>query len=178
MERPQKILFLCHRVPFPPDKGDRIRSYQVLNTLAELGHVYLGFVADEQLDVKTRGYLALKCERVCAPRIGPFLRWSRAALHFLGGKSLTEGLFEAPQLREQLDRWGAESPFDAVVCFSSSMLPYLRGRGLEDRTVVDLVDADSEKWLDYAGHARAPLSWLFRREANRVQMLEEEARAA
>ena len=68
MERPQKILFLCHRVPFPPDKGDRIRSYQVLNTLAELGHVYLGFVADEQLDVKTRGYLALKCERVCAHR--------------------------------------------------------------------------------------------------------------
>ena len=62
-----------------------------------------------------------------------------------------------------------------MVCFSSSMLPYLRGRGLEDRTVVDLVDADSEKWLDYAGHARVSLSWLFRREANRVQMLEEEA---
>lgn len=171
----KRILFLTHRVPCPPDKGDRIRSYHVLEHLTRIGDVDLAFPADGPVDAPTRATLGRLCRRFAAVPIGRAGRWARAAWGLARGRSLTEGLFGSPSLGRLVGGWLDEVPYDAVVCFSSGVLPYLLGRGLEPRLVADLVDVDSQKWLDYAGRTAGPKAALFRLEALRVRALERAA---
>jgi sugar transferase (PEP-CTERM/EpsH1 system associated) len=171
----RRFLLLVHRVPYPPDKGDRIRSYHLLAHLAQLGEVDLAFPADGPLDGPTREALERLCRRVAVVSVSAAGRWARALANLARGRSLTEGLFDAPKLRREVARWLDETPYDAVVCFSSGVLPYVRGRGLEDRLVVDLVDADSQKFFDYAERTSWLKSALLRLEGRRVRALEREA---
>ena len=45
-DRPH-LLFLCHRIPYPPNKGDKIRSFHLLRALAGRYQVHLGCFVDE-----------------------------------------------------------------------------------------------------------------------------------
>lgn len=174
----RRILFLCHRVPFPPDKGDRIRSYHLLQFLSRLGRVSLGFLTDEDIPERTQTELQRICERVEYADVRGLRRWIRAGVNLLAGRSATEGLFYSRKLKQRLDQWFEANRFDAVVCFSSSVLQYVRGRELEPRLIVDLVDVDSQKWLEYARRSWPPGSLLYRLEAARVRRIEREAAAA
>ena len=104
--------------------------------------------------------------------MSPFWRWVRAAWSLARGRSLTEGLFGSSTLRALVSRWLAETPYDTIVCFSSGVLPYVLGRGLEQNLIADLVDVDSQKWFDYAGRAAGPKAAIFRLEGRRVRLLE------
>ncbi len=172
---PRDILFLAHRVPYPPDKGDRIRSYHLLQHLWKLGRVHLGFITDEPISPVTMEYLSQRCHRVTYAAVTGVRRWAGASLGFVGGKSVTEGLFYSARFQQTIDEWMADTEFDTVVCFSSAVMQYVARRGLEQRVIADLVDVDSQKWFDYAIQARPPLSWLFRIEGNRVRRIEKDA---
>src|SRR5438552_9236272 len=65
-EPASRVLFLTHRVPYPPDKGDRIRTYHLLRQMARRGRVWLGCLADEPVGDDTRAALYGLCERVAA----------------------------------------------------------------------------------------------------------------
>lgn len=171
------ILFLCHRVPYPPDKGDRVRSYRLLRQLGDLGEVDLAFLTDEPVSGAARRHLREHCRQVASSPMGGWRRWPRAAWFRLRGRSATNGLFYSRALRQTIDGWLRQTDYDAVVCFSSSVLQYVLGRGVEHKLVVDLVDVDSQKWLDYAARNRPPLSWVFRGEARQVRRLEQRAAA-
>ncbi len=169
-----RILYLTHRVPFPPDKGDRIRTYHLLRQLAARGRVWLGCLADEPVPPESRAALDALCERVATVPVGRRARWAKAAWSLTIGGSLSEGLFASKELRRTLRAWAAEVKFDAVVASSSALWPYLREPPLRDiPAVVDLIDVDSQKWLDFAGASRAPKKWLYRLEAARVRKLEK-----
>lgn len=171
----KRFLILVHRVPYPPDKGDRIRSYHLVAHLAGLGEVDLAFLTDEPVPSETLEVLGRLCRRVEAVPTSRFWRWIRAGCSLANGRSLTEGLFGSPALRSLVGRWLDESAYDAVVCFSSGVLPYVLGRGWEPHLVADLVDVDSQKWFDYARRTSGPKAALFRLEGRRVRALEREA---
>lgn len=171
----KRILVLVHRVPYPPDKGDRIRSYHLVAHLARLGEVDLAFLTDEPVAPESLDVLGRLCRRVEAIPVSRTLRWLQAAWSLATGKSLTEGLFSAPALRTLVGLWLAEVRYDAVVCFSSGVLPYVLNRGLDSRLVADLVDVDSQKWFDYAERVSGPKASLFRLEGRRVRALEQAA---
>jgi sugar transferase (PEP-CTERM/EpsH1 system associated) len=168
-----RLLYLTHRVPFPPDKGDRIRNYHLLRQLARRGRVWLGCLADEPAGPETLAELDRLCERVAVAPLSGMRRWLRAGVSLLTGGSLSEGAFSEPRLRAAVRGWVAEARFDVVVISASSLVPYLREPGLEGMpAVVDLVDVDSQKWLDFAAAARPPRRWLYRLEGRRVRNLE------
>lgn len=170
--RPQ-ILFLAHRVPYPPNRGDRIRSFHLLQFLAERADVHLAFLTDEDVPADTRQTLERLCNRVTYVRLHPQLRWFHGGWSLAVGRSATEGLFHSSELKSHLAAWARESRFDAVFVFCSSMAQYLRTEGLVNvATVLDLVDVDSQKWLDYAADSRGPKSWLLRLEGRRLRQLE------
>lgn len=171
----RQILFLCHRVPYPPDKGDRIRSWHLLERLAQIGDVHLAFLSDEPVPETARERLSQVCRQVFWCDSGGVSRWGRAAGSLLTGRSASEGLFASRDLHRQLDRWFREVDFDDIVCFSSPMLPYVTGRASATKIVMDMVDVDSRKWENYAERSLAPLSWLFRWEARQVARLERRA---
>ena len=168
-----RVLYLTHRVPFPPDKGDRIRTYHLLRQMAKHGRVWLGCPADEPVTADTLAALNGLCERVAAVPVGRRARWAKAALSLAAGGSLSEGLFASKSLARVLRQWTAEAKFDAVVLSSSALVPYLRDPALASiPAVVDLIDVDSQKWLDFAAASRPPKRWLYTLEAARVRKLE------
>jgi sugar transferase (PEP-CTERM/EpsH1 system associated) len=199
-----KLLYLVHRVPYPPDKGDRIRSYHLLRHLAEHFDVYLAYLTDAAppannspdsppsalasplpaaaAEAATLSALRRLAVEVAAVPVAPRGRWFAAAASLLCGRSATEGLFRSRALRATLDRWRAHRQFDATVVFCSSMFQYVQPSagpgGAAGRLVVDLVDVDSQKWFDYAAQVRGPRRWLYALEGRRLRRVECRAAAA
>ncbi len=170
-----KLLYLVHRLPFPPNKGDKVRSYHLLKHLAARHQVYLGTFVDDPDDQQYLPTVRGLCTELHAVRLHP----SRARLASLRGLLSGEAL-TLPYYRDAgLSRWVRElvrrEAIDAVVVFSSSMAQY--AQGLEHLPLlVDFVDVDSAKWSEYADQHAWPLSWLYRREGRRL--LDFEARVA
>jgi sugar transferase (PEP-CTERM/EpsH1 system associated) len=173
MDRPS-ILYLVHRVPYPPDKGDRIRAYHILRFLARHADVDLACLADEPVPAATVAALQPLCRRLAVTRLGKG-RWARALGSLLLGGTISEGAFDAAPLRAVLREWIGQTNYQAVLVSASSMVPYLRMPEVSAiPAVVDLVDVDSEKWFEYAERKWWPKSWLYRTEGRRLRNLERQ----
>ena len=172
---PLRLLYLTHRVPHPPDKGDRIRNFHVLQALSRIARVTLVSLADETVSEASLAELHGLCESVeIVPSAGK-RRWLRAGRHLLLGRSLSEGLFDEPRLDAVLERLARTHRWDASLVSASSLTPYQSRHGLADRPrFVDLVDVDSQKWFDYADAVSGPKHWLYTLEGHRVRKLEKE----
>jgi sugar transferase (PEP-CTERM/EpsH1 system associated) len=167
------LLFLTHRVPHPPNRGDRIRTFHFLEHLAARSNVWLGCLADEPVTDETHEVLNRLCARVAIVPVEPCRRWWRAGVSLLSGGTISAGAFESPALKSVVTGWSTEARFDAALCSSSALAPYLRLPSLENtRRYVDLIDVDSEKWLEYAAASSFPKSTLFGLEGRRLRSLE------
>lgn len=168
-----RVLLLAHRVPFPPDRGDRIRCWRLLLALAEQADVSLAATADEPVSPASQEQLAQVCQQVFLPRLQRLPRLCRGVMSLGSGRSVSEGMFFSPTLAKTVAAWHAEQPFDAVIVYCSSMFPYVAGPEWSQTPVfVDLIDVDSQKWMDYAVQASTFKRWLYRREARAVRQLE------
>jgi sugar transferase (PEP-CTERM/EpsH1 system associated) len=167
------VLYVVHRTPFPPDKGDRIRAFHVLRRLSRQAAVHLAFLADEPVPDATTAALGRYCERVAAVPLGGS-RWLRAAWSLTRGRTITEGAFASPLLASIVRGWAAETRFTACLASASSVASYLRLPELRGApAVVDLVDIDSQKWFDYAAASRPPSAWIYQTEGRRLRRLEQ-----
>ena len=165
------LLFLAHRIPFPPDKGDKIRSWHILRHLAEHHRVHLGCFYDRSTDKTHIAELEKHCASLACFPILPLARRvkSLGALH--SGEAMSVAYFRDVRLM----RWIAETfarhqPSRAFV-YCSSMAPYLDGYRFANR-VIDMVDVDSEKWHQYADKHAWPMRAIYRREAQKLRRVE------
>jgi polysaccharide biosynthesis protein PslH len=169
-----KLLFLAHRVPYPPNKGDKIRSYNELRGFIERGNdVHLLAFADNRRDSSYQEVLAQLCASV---EIVPLRRLEaklRASAKLMTSQPLSLGYYESWKMKRLVRQSIAQNDYDAVFVYSSTMAQYVP-RELWARTIVDLVDVDSEKWRDYAHFAKPPKSWLFELEWKRLRRYEYE----
>lgn len=166
---------MAHRVPYPPDKGDRIRVFHLLKFLAARAKVSLACLADEPVHAKTLDALKLYCSDVAVIPHGGAVRWLRALASVARGRTVSEGVFQSPLLRKTLATWARNVDFHAIVVSASSLAPYVTLPELRHvPAVVDMVDVDSQKWFDYAASERAPRSWLFGMEGGRLRRLERD----
>lgn len=170
-----KLLNITHRVPYPPDKGDRIRNYHVLKQLATIADVSLIALADEPVPQSTLDVLTSLCQRVEIVPVGRMSQLARAGYSALRGKSLTSGAFGHPKVGQTIDAWNRDEPFDAGVVSAAGLAPYLRGSAMREKPgFVDVVDVDSQKWFDFAAASRPPKRWLYQLEGRRLRRLEAE----
>lgn len=173
-----KILFLAHRVPFPPDKGDKIRAFQLLRGLTAEHEVWLGATTDDPADRGCLERVDHGCREAAAPVLGRWRRCFNMAAALLRGAPLSVARFRHPALERWVKRVLEEVRPDVVFVYSSALAQYvMEGRG-DVPLVVDFVDADAAKWQAYAKSVPWPLSWLFRREARRLIAYEREVLAA
>lgn len=166
-----RLLFLVHRLPYPPNKGDKVRSYHLLRHLAERHEVLLGTFVDDPEDEAHVDTLRQWCSDIKAIRLHP----RQAKLASLSGLLRAEPLTLAYYRNAELQAWAAAQQVQAAVVFSSSMAPYAQGLGVP--TLVDFVDVDSAKWSDYAPAHRWPLSWLYGREGRTLLAYERQVAA-
>lgn len=171
------ILFLAHRIPYPPNKGDKIRSWNLLAHLAKRHRVYLGCFVDDPADFAHLPFLQDVCAEVFALPLDPRL----ARIHSLKGLLKGEALSVDYYRDARLDRWVAEllprTSIAATIVFSSPMGQYVVERlsGLRP-VIMDFVDVDSDKWRQYATSKPWPLSWIYDRESR--TLLDYERRIA
>jgi sugar transferase (PEP-CTERM/EpsH1 system associated) len=176
-----KILFLSHRIPFPPDKGDKIRAFHILRRLTANHEVWLGAPVDDAIDLGRVEAAAAGCAGACLPALGAMRRGLNMASGLLSGAPLSVARFRHPVI----DRWIGEVLRDVrpdlVFVYSSALAQHLMDRLPADvPMVVDFVDADAAKWQAYAQTAAPPMRWVFAREARRLVTFERDvlARAA
>jgi sugar transferase (PEP-CTERM/EpsH1 system associated) len=176
----RKILFLCHRLPYPPNKGDKIRSYALLRHLASRGDVSLACFIDDQEDLKYLDSVRALARGDCFfERLGPLMKLWRSLFAMVTGRAITVSCFRSGSLQKWVDRKVKEAAFDDVVVFGSAMAPYLmKARFPKHRVMFDMVDVDSDKWSQYAAASRGFMRWLYRREGRILERLEREAAAA
>jgi len=164
----RKALFLAHRLPYPPDKGDKMRSFRELRALAEDHDVTLGCFLDDPDDARHLPAVEEMCsEMIAVPlRAGPAR--ARALLALLSPRPLSLAYYRSRELRRRLL---GRPAFDVVVAFSSTMAPFADACQAR-RRVLDLCDLDSEKWALFADASRFPRSFVYRLEASRLGRFE------
>jgi sugar transferase (PEP-CTERM/EpsH1 system associated) len=166
------VLFLAHRVPFPPDRGDKIRSHHVLKALAQLAPVHVGCFAETTADQACEGQLAGFAASHCMPtRNKPLPLAGFEAL--ARGEPVSLSAFRHRALTEWVERTLARQAIDTVYVFSGQMGRYVPA-SWRGRLVIDLVDVDSAKFEAYARERAGPMRWINGREARLLRR--EEAR--
>lgn len=172
-----KILLLTHRLPFAPNRGDRVRAYHLIKLLAARADVHVvSLVHDREEEAQADKVRALGA-RVSTARVPRALNMMRAAAMWPTSTPLTHLLLDSPGMRTAIEAAVREAPPDVVVAYCSGVAPFaLRAPLAGIPLVLDFVDVDSAKWAAFAEPARAPRKWIYRREARCLAAFE--ARAA
>ncbi|HXI88221.1 MAG TPA: TIGR03087 family PEP-CTERM/XrtA system glycosyltransferase, partial [Parvularculaceae bacterium] len=171
MTRQPEILFIAHRIPYPPDKGDKIRSWRILKRLTERFRVHLAAFVDDPADFAHEAFLKSLCESVHLVRLNKMAAKARAGAALLTGEPLSLAYYRDPRMVRHIDETRRRG-LAAEIAFSSSVAPYLEP-AIEGRPrLVDLCDADSEKWRAYALKERGLSRWVYEREARRLSAAE------
>ena len=167
-----EILFLAHRIPFPPDRGDKIRSHHILKALARLAPVHLGTFADDETDLDSGAELALiAASHRVVHRTKPL---AIAALQGLvWGRPFSLPAFDDAGLHRWVREILATRPIATIYAFSSQMAQYVPA-DFTGRFVMDFVDVDSAKFEAYAERAGQPMRTLYAREGKRLARWESE----
>ncbi|MGC8523113.1 MAG: TIGR03087 family PEP-CTERM/XrtA system glycosyltransferase [Acidibrevibacterium sp.] len=169
------LLFLSHRIPYPPDKGEKIRAFHILRHLARDHRVHVGCLIDDPEDWRHVADLRTFCADLACFPLHRRRRRLTALLAMRPGRPLTRDYFSHRGLaRWVADKW-AGGVRDVFV-YSSAMAPYVMGRR-GGRRILDMVDIDSEKWRAYAEASAWPGRWLYAREARTLLALERAAAA-
>nr|WP_286206691.1 TIGR03087 family PEP-CTERM/XrtA system glycosyltransferase [Thauera linaloolentis] len=168
---------MAHRIPYPPNKGDKVRSFNILRHLARTHRVFLGTFVDHPDDRQHVGGLAEWCEDVCAIDLDPRRGRIGSLRGLLSGEALSLPYYRSTRLASWVRSTVADQGITRALAFSGPMAQYLDAPGLQNR-VIDFCDVDSAKWTQYAADRRWPMSWLYRREGERLLAFERKAAMA
>ncbi|MEO5493685.1 MAG: TIGR03087 family PEP-CTERM/XrtA system glycosyltransferase [Sphingomonas sp.] len=164
------LLFLAHRSPFPPDRGDKIRAYNVLKYLAERKRVHLLAFADDRRDMDDGGLASLTASRR--------VLWRGKSRVVATLEALTQGrpasltAFDDKAMRAAVAEVLARETIATIYVFSGQMAQYVPDYS-NARVIMDFCDMDSLKFADYAKGAHGPMRWLMAREAATLQAFEQ-----
>jgi sugar transferase (PEP-CTERM/EpsH1 system associated) len=167
------LLFLSHRIPYPPDKGEKIRAWHFFLRLARTHRIHLGCFLDDPADRAHLDTVRAHCADLKVIEIDRTRQKRLSLLRARPGKPLTLGYFSDTRLREWTEKKIAGG-IDRAFVYCSAMAPYLMGvAGV--RAVLDMVDVDSAKWSDYAARAGWPARAIWAREARTLLAFERAA---
>jgi sugar transferase (PEP-CTERM/EpsH1 system associated) len=166
------LLFLAHRLPYPPAKGEKIRAFHVLKYLAQWYDIHLGCLVDDPDDLLYVDTLRPMCRDLHAAKVNRRFGRLASLRGLLTGEALSVSYFRDRGLAGWV-RGVVETVRPAVTfVYSSSMAPYILDLPRTGKRVVDLVDVDSEKWREFAVEAKAPLRYAYLRESWTITGLE------
>lgn len=170
------ILFLAHRIPYPPDRGDRIRSWNIIRHLAGLARVHLACFADDDADMANLGRLrkalgnALGEAHVEVRRRNRYLT---AAQALLSGKPISLVAFDGSELRPFVCDLLQKMRIETIFAFSGQMAQFVP-KDAKQHFIMDFVDMDSAKFAAFADTTPGPRRWVYRREAAKLFLFERQ----
>jgi sugar transferase (PEP-CTERM/EpsH1 system associated) len=171
-----RILILTHRLPFAPNRGDRVRAFHIIKLLAARADVHVVSLVHDRAEAAEADTLRALGVRVSTALVPRARNLARAAIELRTNTPLTHVLLDSPGLQPAIDRATANWRPDVVLAYCSGVAPFALVGPLADvPLVLDLVDVDSAKWAAFATSATFPRSWVFRREARCLAAFERRA---
>jgi sugar transferase (PEP-CTERM/EpsH1 system associated) len=172
-----RILFLAQRVPFPPNRGDKIATYHYVRHLARRHEVAVACLADGRADLENVAELKDLVRSVDAVVCSPIRRRVRALAALAGARPLTVAYFDEPELHARVRARLAAERFDVALAYGSGVAQYVEPFADLPR-VIQFSDLDSLKWDQYADASRPPRRWVYRTEARRLLAYERHLAAS
>ncbi len=170
----ESLLFLVHRIPFPPNKGDKIRSHHLLRHLAARYRVHLGTFIDNADDTAYVPALDEACATRCVIALNSRSATLRSLRGFISDEPLTLPYYRSTELRRWVERTVVENGIKKAFVYSAAMAQYFKSLPTL-HMVLDLVDVDSAKWTQYAERHTWPSSLVYRREGRKLLAFERDA---
>lgn len=156
-----RILFLSQRVPYPPNRGDKITTWRLLERMRKTHEVRVIAFAHDEEDREAAKHLT----SIGLPTVAVDHDARRARLRSLPflftSRPLTLGVFGSRILQDAVDSEAAWA--DLAYAYSSSMGAFLEPHGKLKR-VMHFAELDSDKWRQYAERSTIPMSWIYARE--------------
>lgn len=160
------LLFLAHRIPFPPNKGDKIRSFHLLRHLSERYAIHLGAFVDDPDDWRYQDALKPYCASIKLLPLNPRRAKLASLTGLLSGEALTLPYYRNRELKCWANELAACGKVTRGLAFSSAMAQFMPG--ILVCRVIDMVDVDSDKWVQYAKAQPWPMSWVYAREGRKL----------
>jgi sugar transferase (PEP-CTERM/EpsH1 system associated) len=180
MTMTRNILYLAHRIPYPPNKGDKIRTFNEVKYLSRSCSIDLVAFADNPDDVRYKSHLERYCHSVHIILLHPFWAKIKGITAFCSGRSISEGYFFDREVLRKIGELISQRDYLAIFCFSSPMaeyvlklLPVLTQKINPPRLLMDFCDVDSEKWAQYSRSALFPMKFIYATEARRLLKFEK-----
>ena len=120
-----KILYIAHRIPYPPNKGDKIRSFNEIKYLSQRHEIHLACLADDPKDLKYEDDLKTFCKSTNVVLINPKIAKLKSSFYLFSKKPLSVPYFYSKKLQQTIDQLLSTNHYDAIFCFSSSMAEYV-----------------------------------------------------
>lgn len=167
-----RVLFVCHRVPYPPKRGGKIRPFNIIRHLAGRGHeVTVASLARSESEREEAAALEDHCAHTLIEVVANGLAWGRMLARVPTATPSSFGYFDSPPLRRKIEAELAARPYDLVFVHCSSVAPYVRHAKVPTK-ILDFGDMDSQKWREYAAHRAFPQSLVYAVEAAKLERME------
>lgn len=161
------LLYLVHRIPYPPNKGDKIRSYHILRHLRQRYRVHLGAFIDDPADGRYADEVAGLCASHCLRPLEPRRAKIRSLRGLVTGQPLSVPYYGDGAMQRWVDETISAHGIERALVFSSSMAQYVYGERYRNlRRWIDFVDVDSDKWAQYQKTAGALMRPIYKYEAH------------
>lgn len=170
------VLFLTHRLPYAPNRGDRVRAYFLLRTLQRFATVDVVSLVHDAAEAARTGDLDQVAAATRIARVPRTRNLARSALRLAGRHPTTHTMLDAPELHDVIETAVAARRPDVVLAYCSGMARLALESPLRDvPCVLDMVDVDSAKWSALARVTRPPVGWIYAREARVLRQFEARA---
>ena len=156
------LLYLVHRIPYPPNKGDKIRAWHIFDFLRQHYRVHLGCFVDEPTDFQHVAPLRAQCASSHFEPLRPMAARLSSLRGLWSGEALSLPYYRSSRMAKWVEETLSRHPISSALAFSTPMAQYLPAKL---HRVLDMVDVDSQKWRAYSDTQAWPLSAFYRREA-------------
>lgn len=171
-----RILYVCHRFPFPPKRGGKIRPFNMIRHFTSRGHkVTVCSLARSPGEAKEAEGIAPHCERYHVDTVATLPQVARMVVRLPTRTPSSMGYFYSPRLARTIREEMAREKFDLIFVHCSSVAQYV-AHVRNVPKILDFGDMDSQKWLEYAQSKPFPLSLGYWLEGRKLEL--EERRLA
>ena len=167
------ILYLCHRFPYPPKRGGKIRPFNMIRHLQASGHqVTVCSLARSQAEADEGQGIAPHCHAFHVAMVKEPVQWARMIVRLPVPTPSSMGYFYSSELAAKVRELLATQRFDLIFVHCSSVAQYVAHvQGIPK--ILDFGDMDSQKWLEYANYKPFPLSLGYTLEGTKMLWAEK-----
>lgn len=167
-----KILYVCHRFPFPPKRGGKIRPFNMIRHLSQHHQVTVCSLARSEAEAEEGRGIAPHCERFEMGRVSNPLQMLRMVIRLPTTVPSSMGYFYSPELAAKVNELLATERFDLIFVHCSSVAQYV-SHVRDIPKILDFGDMDSQKWLEYVNYKPFPLKAGYWLEGNKMEREEK-----